>query len=82
MSALTVTQVHETVRLGLAGPLDETIAEQLVELTQVALSIGPKVVIDVSAVTVWTSRGFDALLECADLGAHVPSGTPAERSET
>ncbi len=78
MSALTVFQGDEVLRVDLSGALDDEIGTQLVELTAIALSVSPEVVIDVSAVTEWTPDGLEALLECADLGAQVPSGTPAE----
>ena len=82
MSALTVMQEGQGVQVGLSGALNDEIGTQLIELTQIALLVSPEVVIDVSAVTDCTLDGLEALLECADLGAKVPTGTRAEPSGT
>ena len=63
MSSITVVQADEAVvHVRLAGSLDDDVGSQLVELTHIALSVSPTVVIDVSVVTEWTSDGRDAAL--------------------
>jgi ABC-type transporter Mla MlaB component len=76
MTVVSVMQREDAVQLGLSGHLDRDLGLQLIELTLVALGVTRRVVIDVSQVTEWTPDGLEALQECADLGARIPSGSP------
>jgi hypothetical protein len=73
MTVLSITRDDESLTVGLAGALTGELGEQLLEITKVALTVTPDVVIDLGAVTEWTHEGLDALSECAGLGARLPT---------
>jgi hypothetical protein len=79
MTTFSITRDDESLTVELSGTLDGALGEQLLEVTRVALAVAPEVVIDLAPVTGWTHEGLDALFECTELGARVPSeGDPSE----
>jgi hypothetical protein len=73
MTVLSITRDDDSLTVELSGALNGELGEQLLEITKVALTVAPEVVIDLAAVTEWTHEGLDALSECAGLGARLPT---------
>lgn len=70
--SLSLSQTDDCVIVSVSGFLDRELGGQLVEVVETALTVSPRVALQIASVHRWTFDGLDALASCVDLGASLP----------